>query len=97
MAKFRKWMALPMALTALALAVLLWRQVDGGWTDRGAQSTAASGDIFSPAALAKARATGKPVFVYFTANWCLSCKDRKSVVLGKECVSTCRSRWSPYH
>src|SRR3546814_17254560 len=22
--------------------------------------------------------------------------DRKSVV-GKECVSTCRSRWSPYH
>src|SRR3546814_1846536 len=23
--------------------------------------------------------------------------DRKSVVVGKECVSTCRSRWSPYH
>src|SRR3546814_13607369 len=23
--------------------------------------------------------------------------DRKSVVLGKECVSTCRSRWSPSH
>src|SRR3546814_17956870 len=22
--------------------------------------------------------------------------DRKSVVVGKECVSTCRSRWSPY-
>src|SRR3546814_20192410 len=24
-------------------------------------------------------------------------KDRKSVVVGKECVSTCRSRWSPDH
>src|SRR3546814_17552561 len=24
-------------------------------------------------------------------------QDRKSVVVGKECVSTCRSRWSPYH
>src|SRR3546814_1663237 len=24
-------------------------------------------------------------------------RDRKSVVVGKECVSTCRSRWSPYH
>src|SRR3546814_15613887 len=24
-------------------------------------------------------------------------KDRKSVVVGKECVSTCRSWWSPYH
>src|SRR3546814_18500674 len=23
--------------------------------------------------------------------------DRKSVVVGKECVSTCRSRWSPDH
>src|SRR3546814_11601281 len=22
--------------------------------------------------------------------------DRKSVVVGKECVSTCRSRWSPF-
>src|SRR3546814_19549987 len=23
--------------------------------------------------------------------------ERKSVVVGKECVSTCRSRWSSYH
>src|SRR3546814_11927364 len=23
--------------------------------------------------------------------------DRKSVVVGKACVSTCSSRWSPYH
>src|SRR3546814_15537465 len=27
----------------------------------------------------------------------LNCIDRKSVRVGKECVSTCRSRWSPYH
>ena len=24
-------------------------------------------------------------------------RDRKSVVVGKECTSWCRSRWSPYH
>src|SRR3546814_19772886 len=24
-------------------------------------------------------------------------EDRKSRRVGKECVSTCRSRWSPYH
>src|SRR3546814_11195766 len=30
MATFRKWMALPMGLTALALAWLLWRQMGGG-------------------------------------------------------------------
>ena len=23
--------------------------------------------------------------------------DRKSVVVGKECLRLCRSRWSPYH
>jgi DsbC/DsbD-like thiol-disulfide interchange protein/cytochrome c biogenesis protein CcdA len=86
MATFRKWMALPMALTALALAVLLWRQVDGGWTDRGAPSTAASGDSFTPTALAKARASGKPVFVYFTADWCLSCKANEAGAINREAV-----------
>src|SRR3546814_20729429 len=25
------------------------------------------------------------------------CRDRQRVVVGKECVSTCRSRWSPDH
>src|SRR3546814_12547601 len=30
-------------------------------------------------------------------NAALNQADRKSVVVGKECVSTCRSRWSPYH
>src|SRR3546814_14353221 len=28
---------------------------------------------------------------------CCIARDRKSVVVGKECVSTCRYRWSPYH
>ncbi|NIJ35418.1 DsbC/DsbD-like thiol-disulfide interchange protein/cytochrome c biogenesis protein CcdA [Sphingopyxis panaciterrae] len=85
MVRFRKWMALPMALTALALAVLLWRQMDGGWPERGAQ-TSASADSFSPAALAKARASGKPVFVYFTADWCLSCKANEAGAIDREAV-----------
>ncbi|MEY4951612.1 MAG: hypothetical protein RL299_36, partial [Pseudomonadota bacterium] len=36
---------------------------------------------FSEAALAKARASGKPVFVYFTADWCLTCKVNEKVAL----------------
>jgi len=140
MATFRRWMALPMALTALALAWLLWRQTDGAawhyWvgaismmlliaTQIGAQQrgggdrrlivagaglllalfmvqmigklddykataavASANGDTFSPDALAKARTTGKPVFVYFTADWCLSCKANEAGAINREAVQT---------
>ncbi|KQZ64730.1 thiol:disulfide interchange protein [Sphingopyxis sp. Root1497] len=137
MATFRKWMALPMGLTALALAWLLWRQAgNAGWqsalaaiiwsivffnalgrqqrgqagwravlfflfvavaitaiSGRGlvhaarndAESTIA-GDRFSPEALTTARASGKPVFVYFTADWCLSCKANEAGAINREAV-----------
>ncbi|MGV1682025.1 protein-disulfide reductase DsbD family protein [Sphingopyxis sp. NJF-3] len=136
MAKFRKWMALPMGLTALGLAWLLWRQVgESQWVslflvlltlislleawgqkqkgkarsataiwvfailfvgnltvstllivqnERTAPATV--GANFSPAALAKARATGKPVFVYFTADWCLSCKANEAGAIDRAAV-----------
>ena len=137
MATFRKWMALPMGLTAVALGWLLTQQVDGlGWgdiytpivasigaialyrhwmkgPDRGhagkllllfpplfvglltyevvtatppAIVGEARGDRFTPEALAKARATGKPVFVYFTADWCLSCKANEAGAINREAV-----------
>jgi DsbC/DsbD-like thiol-disulfide interchange protein/cytochrome c biogenesis protein CcdA len=137
MATFRKWMALPMGLTALALAWLLWRQAEstGAWAAFGAlvwttlllqwiglqqrgkgsgwlvalfsfalvtstivdvkrlssrpqisTTSNASGSTFTPEALAKARATGKPVFVYFTADWCLSCKANEAGAINREAV-----------
>ena len=39
---------------------------------------------FSEAALAKAQASGKPVFVYMTADWCLSCKVNERVAIERE-------------
>jgi len=36
---------------------------------------------YSPQALEQARATGKPVFIDFTAAWCLSCQVNERVVL----------------
>src|SRR3546814_11328535 len=51
-------------------------------TQRGISSAS----TFSPDALAKARATGKPVFVYFTADWCLSCKANEAGALEREAV-----------
>jgi DsbC/DsbD-like thiol-disulfide interchange protein/cytochrome c biogenesis protein CcdA len=40
-------------------------------------------DGFSETRLAALRAEGKPVFVYFTADWCLTCKVNEAAVLEK--------------
>lgn len=128
---FRKIMAVPMALTALALAWLAWRQ--GGLhfafaaaafavllivalvaQRRGSSMvagialivalyfaaslpfrveapdrTAAAASIlepteFSNAALAEARASGSPVFLWFTADWCITCKVNERVAIERE-------------
>jgi DsbC/DsbD-like thiol-disulfide interchange protein/cytochrome c biogenesis protein CcdA len=136
METFRKVMAVPMGLTALALLWLVWRlggnlfavaalavaiamvallmmigRLQRAGRPVGVQSAvgmaalllvsvlvlpnvqaaegpAAGGVIaarpFSEAALAEARAAGKPVFVWFTADWCLTCKVNESVAIERE-------------
>ena len=37
-----------------------------------------------PISLASARASGKPVFAYFTADWCLTCKVNESAAIERE-------------
>jgi thiol:disulfide interchange protein len=126
---FRKAMAVPMGLTALALLWLLWR-LSGDWAlligilaavallilvwhfgraqrrpqgvgkpllaslgiigflllssalyqlpnpENGASATpdALQSEPFTEAKLAEYRASGRNVFVYFTADWCVTCK-----------------------
>ena len=48
----------------------------------GASLLAASD--FSDTALAEARASGKPVFVWLTADWCLTCKVNENVAIERE-------------
>ena len=135
MAHFRRWMALPMGVTALAL---LWLAVRiGGWPfaaiglaialvviamlmgagrrQRGGKPVgggmiagglavvlalavvaprwideveADAGVLdpadFSEATLAQAKATGRPVFLWFTADWCLTCKVNEKVAIERE-------------
>lgn len=41
---------------------------------------------FSREALAGARASGKPVFVWFTADWCVTCKVNEAAAIERESV-----------
>ncbi|MEZ5744600.1 MAG: protein-disulfide reductase DsbD family protein [Sphingomonadaceae bacterium] len=137
MERFRRWMALPMALTAGALVWLAWRVggtafaiaatglallvvlvlavmgrrqkagtrsalpalaviaallISGALLLPRLQSTtaapAAQGLIvsspYSAAELAKARGTGQPVFAWFTADWCITCKVNEQVAIERE-------------
>ncbi|MBT0670392.1 thioredoxin family protein [Novosphingobium profundi] len=134
MVTFRRWMAVPMALTALALGWLVW-QVGGeiyfavtllfalllvlalygvGRAQRrgrkarpaallalfdalaclallpsAAPEPVAAASIldtrpFSAAALDSALQSGKPVFVWMTADWCLTCKVNERVAIERE-------------
>ena len=39
---------------------------------------------FSESALAEARASGRPVFLWFTADWCVTCKVNEKVAIERE-------------
>jgi len=65
------------ALSFLQEPTLAW-QPDAGPSNPGPSAGDPLSNIlwqpFSPESLAKARSEGKTVLVYFTANWCLTCK-----------------------
>jgi thiol:disulfide interchange protein len=126
MARFRRILAVPMLLTALALAWVLWRQAGASGLAIGLGATAilalalwwlgrrqergggawilapalaacaaaallvhpaarapgiADAQAFSEPRLAALRAQGKPVFAYFTADWCLTCKVNEKAAI----------------
>ncbi|MXP43114.1 protein-disulfide reductase DsbD family protein [Allopontixanthobacter sediminis] len=133
MEAFRKLMAIPMGLTALALMWLVWRiggdvfavmtlalaaALIGAFALLGRQdrtlryagfaaiavgalllagmpgtfersSARAETSILDPvdftaANLAEARSTGRPVFLWFTADWCVTCKVNESVAIERD-------------
>ncbi len=138
--RFRKLMAIPMALTTLALAWLLWR-LSGVpalaigactaiavlatlfWAGRQQRQGAGIGKLLAPGVLAISgvglailspfadgvvrniaashlgaepysdallkhyRSRGLPVFVYFTADWCVTCKVNEATAIGIEATA----------
>lgn len=55
---------------------------------KGAEAKASihNPQAFSRTALAEARASGKPVFVWFTADWCVTCKVNESTSIERDSV-----------
>lgn len=77
MERLKHALSIPMFLTAAWLLWVLWRLLaapgaaDPLWKK------------WSPEAVSEARASGKTVFVDFTAAWCLSCQVNERVVLSR--------------
>jgi DsbC/DsbD-like thiol-disulfide interchange protein/cytochrome c biogenesis protein CcdA len=137
METFRRILAVPMGLVALALVWLAWRL--GGTVFAGAAFGASLGVVlalvalqkgkkglaavelvgalvfafiayesyappaaaeesllaavpFSETELAEARAASKPVFLWFTADWCLTCKVNEGVAIEREATKAAFDR-----
>jgi thiol:disulfide interchange protein len=78
--KPRAWLPLVPA-TVLALSAILLVPTDAPAVAR--TQTGLPSESFSEARLAALRAEGRPVFVYFTADWCLTCKVNETTVLNR--------------
>jgi thiol:disulfide interchange protein DsbD len=87
----------PLALTGAAVALLagaLYAAVGPGYASPAAAGASASADKtdlpyepYSPARLAELRAQGRPVFVNYTAAWCVSCQVNDRVALSTKGVA----------
>ncbi len=81
-----------MGFGAVAIVMLLAAAATGVWLvrDRPAQAAVvgAGEESFSEAKLARLRAQGRPVFAYFTADWCLTCKVNERVAIDTNAVRT---------
>jgi thiol:disulfide interchange protein len=79
------WRALVPAALAGAAAILLLPAASEPARARAGGSLGA--EPFSEARLAELRAARRPVFVYFTADWCLTCKVNEAAVLDQDEVA----------
>jgi DsbC/DsbD-like thiol-disulfide interchange protein/cytochrome c biogenesis protein CcdA len=73
-----RWLALLPALAAAAAGLAFLPSVQRA---AGPSTGIVGAEAFSEARLASLRAAGRPVFVYFTADWCLTCKVNEKAVL----------------
>jgi thiol:disulfide interchange protein len=69
------------AILATGLALSVMPTSAPASTEASSAPTALNAEPFSEARLTALRAAGRPVFVYFTADWCLTCKVNERVAI----------------
>jgi thiol:disulfide interchange protein DsbD len=70
------------ALAAISIVALAALPLELTATDSATADTdSAHANAYDPRAVAAELAEGRPVFVYFTADWCLTCKVNERIVL----------------
>ncbi|WP_242416642.1 protein-disulfide reductase DsbD family protein [Sphingomonas panni] len=77
------WPGIVALVLAVASAALVQRAPPAG----AAATGIAGAEPFSEARLAALRAEGKPVFAYFTADWCLTCKVNERAAIETQAVA----------
>ena len=86
----RPWGIVGLAMLALAVVVawpLFVRDADAvKTTDASAPAIAGDWTSFTPARVADFTAAGRPVFIDFTAAWCVTCQVNKRFVLNTDAV-----------
>ena len=79
-------------IPALALAFATLVILPRGDAASARTPEALGGEAFSEARLAALRAENKPVFLYFTADWCITCKANEKVAIQREEVAQAFAR-----
>jgi thiol:disulfide interchange protein len=74
----------PALAAALAVVLILPLEAPAGAKAPGVLNS----EPFSEAKLAALRRQQRPVFLYFTADWCITCKVNEKGVLAREDVTT---------
>lgn len=68
----------------LAFALIALPNVYAAKTDAPTEGSILASQPFSADALAAALASGQPVFLYFTADWCVTCKVNEAAAIERE-------------
>lgn len=81
-AMFAAGIAVAIAALAAAMVIILPNDPAPASSAASAKGILAS-EPYSDAALARHRRAGRPVFVYFTADWCVTCKVNEAAAINR--------------